>query len=290
MQDSTASSMTDRPIAVFDTGIGGLPYLEWIMNALPDESYVYIADSRNFPYGELDDERIKELLASVISRVMETVSPKITVIACNTASVVGLQHLRSLFPGRHFVGVVPGVKPAAGISKTRRIGIMSTKRTADTLYVEELIRSFASDCRVELYGDGDIVEFMEYHYLDGGYDGRLEALLQRIGDRFLSTGVDVIVLACTHFLHLETELRKLFEGRAVVIDSRDGVGRQVLHVLAREGLRSAGGEGAKPLHAFFSTENGRLSERHRFFAPRYRLEYRGSIWDDSTLSVLKRSR
>ena len=125
--------MSNAPIGVIDSGVGGLTILKEIQRQLPDESFVYIGDTVNCPYGGRTPDDIYRLSANLIRR-LRAMGAKLVVIACNTISVTCIRQLRADFPGLPIVGTVPAVKTAAQISRARRIGVLSTvvsQRTAE---------------------------------------------------------------------------------------------------------------------------------------------------------------
>ena len=140
--------MADDPIVFIDSGVGGLPYLEKARIYMPGENLVYVADNKNFPYGEKSAGQLKSIILMLIRKIVDKISPKLIVIACNTASVVALSLLREEF-GIPFVGVVPAIKPAGEYSENGKIGLLATRKTVEDPYTDTLINEFASSCRVE---------------------------------------------------------------------------------------------------------------------------------------------
>jgi glutamate racemase len=290
-KSSRNTEYRQRPIAVYDSGVGGLPYLHWLQERLPAERFVYLADHDHFPYGEKPIPELRSIIPDAVGRLIAASAPKMVVIACNTASVVALAELRSRF-GIPFVGVVPAVKPAAEHSRNCRIGIFATRRTIEDPYTDDLVSRFASHCRIARYAEGRIVHMVEQSYFSSSREQRRE-LLRPAADYFIQAKVDHLILACTHFVYLKKELEELLEGIAEVIDSRDGVGRQVMRILQREELaagtatpaaaaeKTAAMPGTGELaHAggnqFYITGKGR-HDQYRSFAAHFGLEWGGSI-------------
>lgn len=235
------SMMRDGSIAFVDSGIGGIPYLLLSRQELPEERFVYLADQGHFPYGEKDPEELRALLVRQLERLFALTEPKAVVLACNTASVVALDFLRRRFEVP-FVGVVPAVKPAAEQSPAGRIGIMATSRTVSDHYTQQLIESFASHCRVFLYAGTEVVDFVENRLADAESQER-RTILQGARSFFRRHEIDTLVLGCTHFIHMEAEMRGLFGPGVHLVDSRAGVVRQLRRVLGREGLRGTAQDG-----------------------------------------------
>lgn len=273
--------MSDRPIAFFDSGIGGLPYLQRAAEALPGETFVYLADTRSFPYGEKSPAEVRRAVTEAVGRLVRRESPKVVVIACNTASVIALAELRDAFDVP-FVGVVPAIKPAAAASRSRKIGVFATSRTVADAYTDQLINEFASDCSVTRIAGTEIVTFVEERLMDSTDRERM-ALLQPFACQFREAGVDSVVLGCTHFLHVADEFSKSVGSGIAVLDSRDGVTRQLVRVLEERG--SAGGLGGRGrlfttgLGGTVAEKEAAANERYAALAKRYGIDFMGELPD-----------
>jgi glutamate racemase len=258
--------MTPEPVAFLDSGVGGLPYLAHTRRLIPDRRYVYVADIENFPYGEKEPALIIEASIGVTERLIAREHPLLIVVACNTISVVALEALRARFP-LPFVGVVPAVKPAASFSRLRRVGVLATRQTVEGVYLRALIEKHAAGCSVVSLPAAGLVEFVELELYRADPAERA-ARVRREVDRFRDARIDALVLACTHFLHLESEFRRFLDEEGVtLVDSREGVSRQVARLLA--GSPSLNGHrGEASLHL---TGPAPLEERYRWFAAQYDL-------------------
>ena len=223
--------MIPDPVAFLDSGVGGLPYLAHLRARAPRERFVYVADRENFPYGEKEPVRIVEASISLTGRLVARAHPRLVVVACNTISVVALAALRARFP-LPFVGVVPAVKPAAALSRKRRVGVLATRQTVEGEYLKNLIEAHAASCSVVSLPAAGLVEFVEEAMYRATAEERRERVRQEV-ERFRDERIDALVLGCTHFLHLEEEFRDLLGTEGItLVDSRDGVSRQVQRLLA----------------------------------------------------------
>ncbi|MDC7227153.1 MAG: glutamate racemase [Spirochaetales bacterium] len=249
--------MNNSPLLFIDSGIGGLPYLEWLKKRMPEESFVYIADNKNFPFGTKNRNELINIMVATIAEAEEQYSPKAAVLACNTASVVSLDVLRNNF-NFPFIGVVPAIKPAAFTTKNKRIGLMASNRTIEDEYTERLIKDFASDCEVFKLAAGEIIDFIENRLYNSDQD-EIRAVIAPAVKYFKDNEVDIVVLGCTHFLFLEKELQEELGGNVMIIDSRDGVGRQIMRVLEDKDLKS----GRKTDDKFILTGNKESNEKIR---------------------------
>jgi len=228
--------MNNSPIVFLDSGLGGLPYLDWIQKRLTSENYIYVADTAHFPYGEKSTVEVKDIVLSLMEEIKIRFNPKIAVIACNTASVIALKDLRKEF-SIPFVGVVPAVKTAAEHSKKRIIGVLATERTVQDTYLENLIKKYASDCKIVRVSAGNIVRFVEEKFLSSD-EMESAAIIEPAMNTFKNAGTDAIVLGCTHFIYLSELLMKYTDNGTEVIDSREGVGNQIMRVLKNKNLFS----------------------------------------------------
>ncbi len=262
--------MDRGPVAFIDSGIGGLPYLAAVRRLLPGARLVYAADRKRFPYGDKPPAAIVEAVMSLVGRLVDRERPRLVVVACNTASVVALDALRRGFP-LPFVGTVPAIKPAAAWSASRTIGVLATRQTIEGDYLRGLVEKFARGCEVVGLPANDLVAFVE-HDLHRASAAERAARVSREAARFREAGVDTVVLGCTHFLHLERELRDAFGPGVTIVDSREGVARQVARLAGEPGPR----DDSRP-DAFYCTGAEPFEERHRFFAREFGLEPAGSL-------------
>lgn len=261
-----------KALAFIDSGLGGLPYLEYTRQLLPKARYVYSADNLGFPYGTKSSEEIIHTFSSMVERVIRQHDPELFVVACNTASVVALSWLREHYP-YEFVGVVPAVKPASEQSRARAIGVLATKRTVEGVYLKDLISRFAPDCTVVTRAATDLIAMIERDPFAS--DRRaFEDQLGLIRDEFLAAGVDTVVLGCTHFLLLKDLFYETMGSTMRVLDSRQGVAMQVLRLLDRHGIKDRQGSGPSN---FWLTRPAPDSERYRSVAQSFALEYGGVL-------------
>ncbi len=227
--------MDNRPIGVFDSGVGGLAVVRQIRRLLPAESIVYYADTAHFPYGEQDEERIRGLAADAAGFLVER-GAKTVVVACNTASSVALAHLRSLY-SLPFVGMVPAVKPASSVTRTGKVGVMATGATVHAKVLDDLIAQFADGVSVITRACPGLVEFVERGEVDSE---RVRSVLRSHLDPMLAEGIDVLVLGCTHYPFLMDVIAEIAGDGVQVIDTALPVARQLERVLAQHGLEADG--------------------------------------------------
>jgi glutamate racemase len=278
--------MDKAPILFLDSGIGGLPYVESVRTLLPAQPFVYIADTAHFPYGIRPEQEILRIVEETTTAALAYFGPKLMVLACNTASVVALSHLRRAFD-IPIVGVVPAVKPAAGTPGEGEIVVLSTARTADGHELARLIARFAGGTPVRVVAAGSLVSFVEEEIADATPPQRRAAARQAL--REVAPGrTKAVVLGCTHFTHLREEMQMLLGPDVAVVDSRDGVARRVRELVTDDqreaaavvagGTEVADGPVATGRDAFYVTGNGDTSaarKHYRALSQRYGMEFGG---------------
>ena len=241
--------MDDRPVVFLDSGLGSLPYGSFFHSHNAAEKLICLADRANFPYGSKSSENLISLLDELTSKLVSFYNPKILVLACNTASVTALAFLREKYTAFPIVGTVPAVKPAVTASRTRRVGILGTERTIDDPYIRVLAERFGPDCDIMAEAAPELVQFVEGRYASSTSAQR-SAVVSPYVEKFRTSGVDSVVLGCTHFLLLLDEFRMAAGNDMAVFDSVEGVCRRVEAILdEEEGVLRAGraANGKEPL-------------------------------------------
>src|SRR3954447_9073597 len=201
----------NAPLLFFDSGVGGLSVLEPTLKLLPKAPIVYAADSAGSPYGQKRHAELASRVPALLGRLVERFHPRLAVIACNTASTIALDQVRSALD-LPVVGTVPAIKPAAERSKTRVIGVLGTEATVRQPYVDDLAAKFAADCMIVRHGSPELVELAEAK-LAGEQVGvdAVEAAARPMFEAPNGNRIDTVVLACTHFPLLDEELRAAFQ-------------------------------------------------------------------------------
>lgn len=216
----------NAPILFFDSGVGGLSVLRPTLELLPNAPIVYAADSAGFPYGKRTEVEIASRVPALLGRLVERFHPRLAVIACNTASTIALDHVRSALD-MPVVGTVPAIKPAAERSNSRVIGVLGTEATVRQPYVDDLAARFAADCKIIRHGSPDLVELAERKLSGETFDiDEVRSATAPLFDADGGEAIDTIVLACTHFPLLLDELRETFPNIDYV-DGGPGIARRI---------------------------------------------------------------
>ena len=219
----------DAPLLFFDSGVGGLSVLGPTRVLLPTAPIVYAADNAGYPYGTKSEAELATRVPDILSRLVERYSPRLVVIACNTASTIALDHARAALD-LPVVGTVPAIKPAAEASKSRVIGVLGTEATVRQPYVDDLAARFAADCTVVRHGSAALVDLAEAKLRGRPVDpAAVRDAIAPLLDA--APGMDVMVLACTHFPLLAEELA-LAAPVVRLVDGAAGIARRIAHLTA----------------------------------------------------------
>ncbi|AYZ65798.1 glutamate racemase [Burkholderia multivorans] len=239
------------PVGVFDSGLGGLSVLRAVRAQLPDESFVYVADSRNAPYGPRDEAFITERTLA-IGEWLARQGAKALVVACNTATAQSIAAIRERL-AIPLVGVEPGIKPAAALSASGIAGVLATQSTLASARFQALLDRYGAGRRFICQPGHGLVEAVERGDTNSP---ALRALLDGYLQPMLDAGADTLVLGCTHYPFFTETIRDLVGDRLTIVDTSDAIARQLARVLDERGLRAPAGTRAAPPR-FCSTSDGR---------------------------------
>jgi len=232
----------NAPILFFDSGVGGLSVLEPTLKLLPTAPIVYCAYSGGFPYGKKSDAELASRIPALLGRLVERFQPRLAVIACNTASTIALDHVRSALD-LPVVGTVPAIKPAAERSKSRVIGVLGTEATVRQPYVDDLAAKFASDCTIIRHGSPELVELAEAKLAaEAITTDAVRSAAQPMFEAVEGDRIDTVVLACTHFPLLAEELQTAFPDVAYV-DGGEGIARRIAYLTQEQPWPGSASEG-----------------------------------------------
>ncbi|WP_029273183.1 glutamate racemase [Flavobacterium sp. KJJ] len=215
----------NNPIGVFDSGIGGTSIWSAIHDLLPYEKTIYLADSKNAPYGQKTKEEIVALSKKNVDLLLD-MNCKLIVVACNTATTNAIRELRADYD-IPFIGIEPAIKPAANNSKTQVIGILATKGTLNSELFNKTAEMFQNTTIIEQVGHG-LVQLIE----DGNlYSQEMTQLLESYLRPMIDANIDYLVLGCSHYPYLIPQIKKILPEHIQIIDSGEAVARQTQNVL-----------------------------------------------------------
>ncbi len=237
--------MNNKPIGIFDSGVGGISIWKELQLRLPSEDTVYLADSKNAPYGEKSAQTIVQLSCKNTELLLDQ-GCKLIVVACNTATTNAIDHLRAQYPVP-FIGIEPAIKPAALQSLSRTVGVLATRGTLSSALFHSTVNNHASNIKIiEQEGTG-LVELIE----EGkAYSEAARALLRSYLQPMVASGIDHLVLGCTHYPHLIPLLKEELPPHVKVIDCGEAVANQTYRILEKKELLAA--PNRKPKHHFYT--------------------------------------
>ncbi|RQT41271.1 glutamate racemase [Burkholderia cepacia] len=246
-----ATSTTAAPIGIFDSGLGGLSVLRAARAQLPDESFIYVADSHHAPYGPRDEAFITERTLA-IGEWLAREGAKALVIACNTATARAIAAIREHLP-MPLVGVEPGIKPAVAVCASGVAGVLATQSTLNSPRFQALLDRYGAGRRFICQPGHGLVEAIERGDTNSP---ALRALLDSYLQPMLDDGADTLVLGCTHYPFFTETIRDLVGDRLTIVDTSDAIARQLARILDERSLRAPAGTRAAPPR-FCSTSDGR---------------------------------
>lgn len=215
----------DNPIGLFDSGIGGTSIWKEIHQLLPHENTIYLADSKNAPYGLKSKEEIIALSCKNTELLLE-MNAKVIVVACNTATTNAIKELRAKY-NVPFIGIEPAIKPAAIHSETHTIGVLATKGTLSSELFNQSVLNYPNTKIIEQVGHG-LVQLIEEGKIE---TKEMRTLLKKYLEPMINQNIDYLVLGCSHYPYLIQEIKKIIPSKIKIIDSGEAVARQTKNIL-----------------------------------------------------------
>lgn len=263
---------SDKPIGVFDSGLGGLTVARAIVSAMPDESLCYVGDTKRCPYGPRAQEEVR-LFVRQVGAWLERRDVKLMVIACNTATAAGLDALQRSFD-IPVIGVIePGARAAVQATRSRRVGVLATQGTVASGSYERAIHMLDAGVRVSQAAAGELVSIVEEELAGGSHlhedwmrnreifeTSQVREAVARCVEPLLGKGIDTVVLGCTHFPLLARQIREAMGGDVRIVSSAEETCREVHEILERRGELSnpesvERGVGNEPSYRFATTSD-----------------------------------
>tara|TARA_R110001632_G_scaffold114733_1_gene226120 strand:- start:1424 stop:2218 length:795 start_codon:yes stop_codon:yes gene_type:complete len=245
-------SSQDNPIGFFDSGVGGTSIWKEVHQLLPNENTIYLADSKNAPYGQKSKEKIIDFSIRNTEFLLHK-NAKIIVVACNTATTNAISILRKKYD-IPFIGIEPAIKPAGLVTKTKKIGLLATKGTLSSELFEKTAGTIDRSIKIiEQVGEG-LVDLIE----KGAIDSKsMNDLLLKYLKPMMEENIDALVLGCTHYPYLIPQIKKILGNTIQVIDSGLAVAKQTKNVLENLNLLQLNNN-TKTTHHFYNNKNGEV--------------------------------
>lgn len=226
--------MNEHSIGVFDSGVGGLSVLRSLRQEMPHEDFIYIADSGHAPYGERADSYVVARARAITGYLIDQHHIKALVIACNTATAAAIHQLRQDHPSLPIIGVEPALKPAVGVSTTRRIGIMATRSTLSSAKYATLLASLQGQAEFVNQACDGLAQAIEHDDTT-----KIIALcthyISHMGQFGTNSGqIDALVLGCTHYAFAQAHLRALVGPQVRILETGEPVARRTHQILASQ--------------------------------------------------------
>ena len=239
----------NQPIGIFDSGVGGTSIWSAVHELLPNEQTIYLADSKNAPYGQKPKKDIIALSMKNTDYLLN-LNCKLIVVACNTATTNAIQELRERYTVP-FIGIEPAIKPAVTNSKTQVIGILATQGTLNSDLFHSTVAKYKNTKIIEQVGHG-LVPLIENGAINSP---DMAALLLSYITPMIAANIDYLVLGCSHYPYLIPQIKKILPAHIQIIDSGQAVARQTQFVLQdKVGLSDL----YKPEPIFYTNTNTRV--------------------------------
>ena len=230
-----------HPIGLFDSGIGGTSIWKEIHQLLPSEDTIYLADSKNAPYGKKTKEEIINLCFKNVDFLLGQ-KCKLIVVACNTATTNAIKELRAKYD-IPFIGIEPAIKPAANLSETQTIGILATKGTLNSELFNRQVENYSNIKILEQVGYG-LVELIENGKIESE---EMKNLLKLYLRPMITANIDYLVLGCSHYPYLIPQIKKILPEHIKIIDSGQAVAKQTKSILEKNNLINLSSENSKTI-------------------------------------------
>ena len=224
-----------KPIGIFDSGVGGVSVLRELVSLMPEENFIYLGDSKNAPYGTKSHDEIF-IHAGDCARYLAERDIKALVVACNTATGVCIDNLRSKYPDIPVVGIEPALKPAVLWMPDSTVAVMATPLTLEESKFSELCKEYATMANIIPVPCPGLMELVERGL---GDSREAEDFLR---ERFSSVPKpDSVVLGCTHYPFVKRALLRVLPD-VRIFDGGEGTARQVMRLLKEDGLLNSTGK------------------------------------------------
>lgn len=241
---------SNKPIGIFDSGIGGLTIAHSISQLLPNEEIVFFGDTAHLPYGNKSSRAVKHYSDKIVELLLKR-SCKLVVIACNTASSVAFSSVNKKYGDQSIIVNVidPVVQYALDIVKSNSIGIIGTKRTISSRAYPNKIKELNSDVQVASMATPLLAQMIEEGFFNNNIS---KAVINDYLSRKTISGIDSLILGCTHYPLIKKEINDYYKGAVNVLDSTDIVAMEVKKILGKYDIMNESGKAVE--HNFYVSD------------------------------------
>lgn len=232
----TGKRNSDAPIAVFDSGLGGISVLKELTRILPYEDFWYFGDSKNAPYGTRPEDEIRRLTLDKTEQFIES-GVKALAVACNTATSAAVRRIRELHPELPVVGIEPAIKPAVMAKENAKVLVMATPMTLKMEKFQRLMAAYEDRAEIFPLPCPGLMELVEKGCLEGP---EMDAYLRHLFRDYQEKEIDSIVLGCTHYPFVKGAVKKFWGENVQIFDGGAGTARELARRVREAGLLKAG--------------------------------------------------
>lgn len=227
MPDIKKNNKQNKPIGVFDSGVGGLSVLIELQKMLPNEDFVFLADQKYVPYGEKTKKELVGLVFNITDYLIKHHDIKMMVVACNTATCGAIEELRAKY-SLPIVGTVPAIKLAAEKTKTGTVAVISTPSTSKSEAVKKIIEENCQNVNVLNIGCKNLEDAVETGELN---NVSINNLLLKYLKSVKNSNADYLVLGCTHYPFLKKSIQNIMGKRIKLLDGGKAIARRTKSLL-----------------------------------------------------------
>jgi len=217
-----------KPIAIFDSGVGGLSILKAVQQVMPQENLVYLADTQYTPYGEHSVEFINQRVLTIADFLVKK-NIKLMVVACNTATAASIQLLREKYD-IPIVGLEPALKPAAEFTRNKKVGVLATQATLESEKYLNLKERFSNEVEIIEKASSLFVKLVESG--ETITSPHIELIKDEL-NIFIEHQIDSLVLGCTHFPFLTESIQAILGTQVTLFESAQPVAHEIKRQLGK---------------------------------------------------------
>jgi len=224
----------EKPIGIFDSGIGGMTVAKAVTKILPDERFIYFGDTVHLPYGDKSKEAVLRYSNNISNFLLEN-DCKALVIACNTASAVAYQSLRDRHKGNIpvFNVIDPIIEAIVADGSHKRVGLIATKTTVLSGVYQEKMKRRNPDMEMRVLPTPLLAPMIEEGFSE---DKISHAVIENYLSNPIFEGIDALILGCTHYVLIRDEINAFFNGKVKLYDSTDIVAHKIKSILGNENM------------------------------------------------------